>query len=106
MQWNTYPLVYVPGKDSRTTDVPAGPSLPKSFLPSSSTQPDPEDNLQSADMDIDGTSMGKQKKKKEKKIVRMAAGKVWEDQSLQEWDPGKCSWTRKFHLSYRPEEGF
>lgn len=29
-----------------------------------------------------------QKTKKEKKIVRMAGGQVWEDNSLMEWDPG------------------
>jgi len=30
----------------------------------------------------------KEKKEKKKKFVRMAAGTVWEDQTLQEWDPG------------------
>lgn len=80
-------------KERKTTEVPAGPSLPKSLQTTSTSVPEPEDNLQVADMDIDGTAMtGKQKKEKKKKFVRMAAGKVWEDQSLQEWDPGNlCS---------------
>lgn len=31
----------------------------------------------------------KEKKNKHKKFVRCAGGQTWEDESLQEWDPGK-----------------
>jgi len=32
----------------------------------------------------------KDKKEKKRKFVRMAAGTVWEDQTLGEWDLGEC----------------
>lgn len=53
--------------------------------------PEPEDDLHVADMDIEAQYMPnkKEKKKKEKKFVRMAAGTSWEDPSLGEWDNGK-----------------
>ena len=53
-------------------------------------QPEPEDDLHVADMDIESQFMSnkKEKKEKKKKFIRMAAGTTWEDPSLGEWDPG------------------
>jgi hypothetical protein len=53
-------------------------------------QPEPDDDLHVADMDIDSQIMSnkKEKKEKKKKFIRMAAGTTWEDPSLGEWDPG------------------
>ncbi|XP_052230671.1 RNA-binding protein 42-like isoform X1 [Dreissena polymorpha] len=67
----------------------AGPSLPSSLASYTITMPPPVDNMQVADMELDGTAIPtkKERKKKEKKFVRMAAGTTWEDQSLSEWDP-------------------
>lgn len=48
-----------------------------------------EDDFHVADMELDGPyqQSRREKREKKKKFVRMAAGTVWEDQSLSEWDP-------------------
>ena len=34
---------------------------------------------------------GRKKEKKNKKMIRMAGGQIWEDNSLQEWEDGECN---------------
>jgi hypothetical protein len=40
-------------------------------------------------METDAEDVSKKKKDKKKKFVRTAAGVIWEDPSLDEWDAGK-----------------
>jgi hypothetical protein len=55
--------------------------------------PQDDSGLVEVDMDPDQMMMmpqgHKQKREKKKKFVRTAAGTVWEDPTLAEWDPGK-----------------
>ena len=44
------------------------------------------------------TNAKKDKKEKKRKFVRMAAGTVWEDQTLGEWDLGKRSCVFTCHV--------
>lgn len=64
-----------------TVQVPkvvAGPALPAEFQIE-----------EAAPMETEVEDSSKKKKDKKKKIVRTAAGVVWEDPSLEEWDPGR-----------------
>lgn len=56
--------------------VVAGPALPAEFHVEEATP---------IEMEVEDNT--KKKKDKKKKIVRTAAGVVWEDPSLEEWDP-------------------
>jgi hypothetical protein len=45
--------------------------------------------LQSGTAEETTPSSGRKKDKKSKKMVRMAGGQIWEDNSLLEWEDGK-----------------
>jgi hypothetical protein len=44
--------------------------------------------LQSGTMEEAIPTPGRKKEKKNKKIIRMAGGQIWEDNSLLEWEDG------------------
>jgi hypothetical protein len=46
-------------------------------------------SLQSGTADETTPAAGRKKDKKSKKMVRMAGGQIWEDNSLLEWEDGK-----------------
>lgn len=94
------PQVFSPGSQS-TMPIPGmGVNSPASIVgtpmlttPISSIPLPPEhasDPKPSTSTGEDGDDKGKNKKKKDKKsrkLVRSAGGSVWEDPSLQDWDP-------------------
>jgi len=74
------PIVGAPSLPTPVASIPLPPeqSLSAEPKPSTSTGGDTEE----------GSEKKKKKKdKKPKKLVRSAGGTVWEDQSLQDWDP-------------------
>jgi len=69
--------------------APPPSSIP---LPPEQTPSDPKPSTSSSSVDANDADKNKNKKKKDKKprkLVRSAGGTVWEDQSLQDWDPSK-----------------
>jgi len=48
-------------------------------------------SLQSGTMEEAIPTPGRKKEKKNKKIIRMAGGQIWEDNSLLEWEDGECN---------------
>jgi hypothetical protein len=61
-----------------TPKVMAGPTLPVELQME-----------EPVTMETDAEDVSKKKKDKKKKFVRTAAGVIWEDPSLDEWDAGK-----------------
>jgi hypothetical protein len=49
-------------------------------------------SLQSGPMEEAIPTPGRKKEKKNKKMIRMAGGQIWEDNSLQEWEDGECNY--------------
>jgi hypothetical protein len=46
-------------------------------------------SLQSGMAEETTPTAGRKKEKKNKKMIRMAGGQIWEDNSLLEWEDGK-----------------
>jgi hypothetical protein len=46
-------------------------------------------SLQSGTAEETPPAAGRKKEKKNKKMIRMAGGQIWEDNSLLEWEDGK-----------------
>ncbi|CAL8135509.1 unnamed protein product [Orchesella dallaii] len=75
------PIMGAPVIVTPTSSIPLPPEPPSS---------EPKPSTSSSGDANDANDKGKNKKKKEKKprkLVRSAGGTVWEDQSLQDWDP-------------------
>jgi hypothetical protein len=47
-------------------------------------------SLQSGTTEETAPTPGRKKEKKNKKIIRMAGGQIWEDNSLLDWEDGEC----------------
>jgi hypothetical protein len=48
-------------------------------------------SLQSGTTEEATPTPGRKKEKRNKKMIRMAGGQIWEDNSLMEWEDGECN---------------
>jgi hypothetical protein len=57
-------------------------------------------SLQPAMAEETTPAAGRKKEKKNKKIIRMAGGQIWEDNSLLEWEDGKYYYVLLYVISF------